>query len=329
MGWLRRSSRLLVMLLAIAGLASCSSEDGESGNSRPVEKQRIKLGVLPVLGAAPVFMANEAGFFGEEGLDVEFVTIQGAGAAVPSMASGELDLVFGNYVSFFTAQANATASVKLVADGYFARPRTWMVLVTKESALRGPADLAGKKIGVTTASSLADLTIKSALSTSGKTVRDPSFVEMPYTDMGAALQNRTVDAALLSEPYITEVAKTIGAVPLFDAASGPTADIPISGYATTEGFAAANPNTIAAFQRALSRGAEIAGTDRTRVERSIRGYAGVDEQTAALVTLVGYPTRMDPTRLQRVPDLMNAFGVLKGHLDVRSMILPSASADRP
>jgi NitT/TauT family transport system substrate-binding protein len=87
-----------------------------------------------------------------------------------------------------------------------------------------------------------------------------------------------------------------------------------------------DPRTIAAFQRALARGAEIAGTDRTRVERSIRGYAGVDEQTAALVTLVGYPTRMDPTRLQRVPDLMNAFGVLEGHLDVRSMILPSAMA---
>ena len=225
MGWLRRSSRLLVLLLAVTSLASCSSEEVEPGNPGPVEKQRIKLGVLPVLGAAPVFMANEAGFFREEGLDVEFVTIQGAGAAVPAMANGDLDLVFGNYVSFFAAQANATVSVKFVADGYFARPRTWMVLVTKDSPLRQPADLAGKRIGVTTAGSLADLTIKSALSTSGQTVRDPSFAEMPYTEMGAALQSKTIDAALLSEPYITEVAKNIGAVPLFDAAAGPTADI--------------------------------------------------------------------------------------------------------
>ena len=107
-----------MLLLAVTSLASCSSDEVEPGNSGPVEKQRIKLGVLPVLGAAPVFMANEAGFFREEGLDVEFVTIQGAGAAVPAMANGDLDLVFGNYVSFFAAQANATVSVKFVADGY-------------------------------------------------------------------------------------------------------------------------------------------------------------------------------------------------------------------
>ncbi|MET0236444.1 MAG: ABC transporter substrate-binding protein [Kibdelosporangium sp.] len=319
--------RAVAALMAVVVLASCSSKSsGSETTPGAVEKQRIKLGVLPVLGAAPVFMADKSGFFAQEGIEVEFVTIQGAGAAVPGMASGQLDLVFGNYVSFFTAQANATASVKFVADGYFARPKTWMVLVAGDSKLRTPAELAGKRIGVTTASSLADLTIKSALSTSGSTVALPSFVEMPYTEMGAALKNKTVDAALLSEPYITEVEKTIGAVPLFDAAAGPTAEIPISGYATTEQFAAANPKTIAAFQRALVRGAEIAATDRGKVEQSIREYAKVDEQTAALVTMVGYPTRLDPTRLQRVPDLMSNFGILKQKIDARSMILPGAMA---
>ncbi|MET0133772.1 MAG: ABC transporter substrate-binding protein [Kibdelosporangium sp.] len=311
--------------LAVTVLASCASGSGsDSANALPVEKQRIKLGVLPVLGAVPVFIAAKSGYFAQEGLDVEFVTIQGAGAAVPAMASGELDLVFGNYVSFFSAQEKATVSVKFVADGYFAKPRTWMVLVAKDSPLRTPADIAGKRVAVTTVNSLADLTIKSVLSTRDGTVVPPTFVEMPYTDMGNALQRRTVDAALLSEPYITDVAKKFGAFPLFDAASGPTADIPISGYATSEKFASANPNTIAAFQRALSRGAEIAGSDRTKVEQAIREFASVDEQTAALVTFVGYPTRMDATRLQRVADLMTSFGILKGHIDARSMVLQSA-----
>ncbi|WP_168211467.1 ABC transporter substrate-binding protein [Actinosynnema sp. ALI-1.44] len=289
-----------------------------------MEKKRIRLGVLPVLGAAPVFLAAERGYFAAEGLEVEFVTIQGAGAAIPTMARGELDLVFGNYVSFFTAEAKRTAAIRFVADGYYANPRTWMVLVAKDSPLRKPADLSGKRVAVTTANSLADLTIKSVLGTSGANVTVPSFVEMPYTQMGEALRSRRVDAALLSEPYITDVSKRYGALPLFDAAAGPTAEIPISGYATTEKFAADNPNTIAAFQRALSRGAAVAVTDRTAVEQSIRGYAGVDEQTAALVTLVGYPTSLDPTRLQRVPDLMLSYGGLSQRLDARSMILPSA-----
>jgi NitT/TauT family transport system substrate-binding protein len=274
-----------------------------------------------------VFLAAESGFFSDEGLNVEFVTIQGAGAAVPAMASGDLDLVFGNYVSFFSAQGKGTVTVRFVADGYFATPRTWMVMVAKDSQLRKPADLAGKRVAVTTVNSLADLTIKSAMSITGNAnIASPNFVEMPYTDMATALQNRTVDAALLSEPYITDLYKKVGATALFDAASGPTADIPISGYATTEKFANANPNTVAAFQRALSRGAQIAGTDRIQVEQAIHKYANVDPQTASLVTFVGYPTRMDPTRLQRVPDLMVSFGLLQTRIDTRTMILPSAMA---
>lgn len=319
-----RLFRFVATILSAIALVACGTGTSTSDKAARPEQQKIKLGVLPVLGAAPVFLANEKGFFAEEGLQVEFVTIQGAGAAVPAMANGELDLVFGNYVSFFAAQAKATVDVKFVADGYYAKPRTWMVLVSGQSTLRTPADLGGKKVAVTTKNSLADLTIRSVMGSAGANVAAPNFVEMPYTEMGAALRNKSVDAALLSEPYITDVEKSFGAVPLFDAASGPTADIPISGYATTEKYARQNPNTVAAFQRALHKGAEIAATDRDQVEKAIRGYAGVDEQTSALVTFVGYPTSLDPSRLQRVPDLMATYGLLSTKIEVRPMILPSA-----
>lgn len=311
----------MAFLMTVVMAAACT---GSNSDNPPPEKTNISLGVLPVLGAAPFFLAMEKGFFAEEGLTVKPVTIQGAGAAVGSMNTGELDLVFGNYGSFFDAQAKKTADVKFVADGYSANPRTWMVLVAKDSQLRKPADISGKRVAVTTINSLAELTIRSVLTSTGQAVTTPNFVEMKYTDMGEALRNRTVDAALLSEPYITDVSKRYGAVPLFDAASGATADIPISGYATSDKFARENPHTVEAFQRALAKGVNVALTDRNEVERSIRGYAGVDQQTAALTALVGFPLGLDPKRLQRVCDLMLAYGELSTRLDAQSMILPSA-----
>jgi NitT/TauT family transport system substrate-binding protein len=235
-----------------------------------------------------------------------------------------LDIVYGNYVSFFAQEVNGTTSVKFVADGYFATPRTLMIVVGKDSKLRKAADLAGKRVAVTAANGLTGLIVRSVLDANGGTTVPPSFVEMAYSDMGAALQSHTVDAALQAEPYITDVARKSGAYPLIDAASGPTADIPVSGYAATDGFIARYPNTVAAFQRALGRGASIAGNDRAQVERVVHEYAGVDEQTAALMALVGYPIRMDPQRLQRIPDLMTRFGLLGSRIDARTMILPSA-----
>lgn len=326
MNWLRRCGQAIRFTLAplmVLIIAACSVETDSAG-APALEKQSIKVGILPIVGAAPAFLAKDSGLFAAEKIDVQFVTIQSSEMALPALARGELDIVFGNYVSFFAAQAKGTISIKFVADGYFAEPGTWVLMVKRNSKLRTAADISGKRVAVTTADGLAGLTIKSVLNAAGATDPGPSFVEMPYTDMGAALLNRTVDAALMAEPYVTDVAIKTGSYPLFDAASGPTMDIPISGYATTDTFASKHPNTISAFQRALSRGASLANADRPKVESAVHKYAGVDEQTAALMAMVGYPPRMNPRRLQRIPDLMTKFGLLAQHIEATTMILPSA-----
>ena len=200
-----------------------------------------------------------------------------------------------------------------------------MVLAGAKSAATKITDLPGKKIAVTTRQSLAEVSIRSVLKVNGVDAEQVSFIEMPYTDMGAALAANRVDAALLAEPFITQAAKEFGAVPLFDAASGPTAELPIAGYGTTGKFARENPKTVAAFQRAFAKGQEAAGADRSKVEKLLPGYAKIDPQTAALVNLGGFPSRLEATRLQRIPDLMLEFGMLKQHIDAKTMILGGSS----
>ena len=58
--------------------------------------------------------------------------IQGGAAAIPGLISGELDFTFGNWVSFFAAQAKEAAKdvdgLKLVTDGYQAKPEMFLIL---------------------------------------------------------------------------------------------------------------------------------------------------------------------------------------------------------
>ena len=93
----------------------------------------------------------------------------------------------------------------------------------------------------------------------------------------------------------------------------------------TAKFAEANPKTIAAFARAVERGAKDA-TNRKLVEQTIPTYTTIDKQTAALLDLPLYPTSLDAKRLQRVADLMQQFGLLSNHLDVSTMIVASPPA---
>jgi NitT/TauT family transport system substrate-binding protein len=332
----RRGTRVRLLALGAAlamSLTGCGLLGGSSGNdsgsSDKVEKTTIRLGLLPVVDVASVHLAIKEGYFKAEGLEVELITIQGAGAAIPQLISDKApyELVFGNYVSFFAAEAKGTAKgvegLKFVADGYVAKEKTWMVLSGKNSTVHKPSDLPGHKIGVTTRNSLAEVSIRSVLKANDVDATKIDFVEMPYTDMAAQLDTGRVDAALLAEPFITQAEKNVGAFPLFDAATGPTADLPIAGYGTTGKFARENPKTIAAFQRAFAKGQAEAGRDRSKVEKLLPDYAKIDQQVASLVNLGGFPTSLEPARLQRIPDLMFEFGVLKERMDARTMILNS------
>jgi NitT/TauT family transport system substrate-binding protein len=97
---------------------------------------------------------------------------------------------------------------------------------------------------------------------------------------------------------------------------------PVAGYQVTKAFADANPNTVAAFQRAII--AAAAETQDDAVARaSIAGYTTLPPATIAAVTLPEYRGAIDQAQLQRVSDFLVEFGILKSAPDVGSLILPS------
>ena len=85
------------------------------------------------------------------------------------------------------------------------------------------------------------------------------------------------------------------------------------------------PKTAAAVAQAIDRGQAIADTNRPLVESVLQEYTSISQQTAAIMTLGDFPTTVDAAHLQRVPDLMQSFGQLKGHFDITAMTNPVGS----
>jgi NitT/TauT family transport system substrate-binding protein len=82
---------------------------------------------------------------------------------------------------------------------------------------------------------------------------------------------------------------------------------------------------VAAFQRAMAKG-QADAADRPTVEPLLVEYAKVDKETAGLVHFGAFPTTLDQTRLQRVVQLMQRYGMLDKELDVKPMLIqPSGS----
>ena len=93
------------------------------------------------------------------------------------------------------------------------------------------------------------------------------FTAIPFPAMGAALAGRRVDAAFLTEPYLTQAETSDGAQPLLDLDQGATQNFPVTGYLVTQAWMNRYPHTAAAFSRALARGQAMAAISRWRWRR--------------------------------------------------------------
>src|SRR3954447_26863824 len=305
------------------GGSSAQPESNGGGGGGGLEHPNLKVGVLPIVDVAAAQRAQTAGYFKNEGLNVELATVQSGAVAMPQLIAGDLDMTWTNWTSVIQASSAKVADLRVLNASYQAAPNSFLILTRPENNIRTPQDLAGNRIAINAKGSITELIADSALQTNGVDPAGVSFVEVNFPDMPQALATHQVDATVILEPFLT-AEETAGAVTVLDAASGPTSEIPIAGIAATAKFVQENPNTVAAFQRAMSK-AQADVADRSVVEQTLPTYTKITPDTAPLLNLGTWPATIDATRLQRVADLMTQFKMIPASFDVKPLLAGTAT----
>jgi NitT/TauT family transport system substrate-binding protein len=183
---------------ALAGLLALSA----SAIARADEPLKAKVGVLRLQSSAPVFIAQDKGYFRDAGLDVELKFFDAAQPIAVATTSGDVD--FG--ITAFTAGLYNLAgkgTLKVIGGmsrekagypliGYFASNKAY------EAGLKTPKDLAGKRVAVTQVGSSFHYSLGLLADKYGFKVSDVTIVPLQsLSNAAAALKGETVDAALL------------------------------------------------------------------------------------------------------------------------------------
>ncbi|SMD18894.1 ABC transporter substrate-binding protein [Kibdelosporangium aridum] len=306
----------------LAGVAGCglmesSSAPDQSGG--PLERKVIKVGTLGLVDSAPLHLAMENGYFAAEGLEVQLTTGAKGSANVDNVLGGTLDFGLTSYPPALMPQVKGVANIKIVADAVQTTENLILCVVSKNSPIKKPADLAEKKIAVSSKRGISELTLNSQLKMMSVDHKKIEYISMEIASMPSALDRGDVAAAVIAEPHLTAATKA-GLVKLMDPFSGPTADFPWSGWIAKKEFTDANPNVVAAFKRALNKG--VADTaSRDKVGEVLMKHVRIDSATYQLMTMPVFPTSVDPVRLQRVADLMLDQGEIDKPIDMRTMML--------
>jgi len=173
-----------------------------SAAARAEEPLKAKIGVLRLSSSAPVFIAQDKGYFREAGLDIELKFFDAAQPIAVATTSGDVD--FG--ITAFTAGLyNLAGKGTLKVIGGMSREKAGYPLIgyfasnnAYAAGLKSPRDLAGKRIAVTQVGSSFHYSLGLLADKYGFKLADVKIVPLQsLSNAAAALKGETVDAALL------------------------------------------------------------------------------------------------------------------------------------
>jgi NitT/TauT family transport system substrate-binding protein len=305
---LRRTS--IAATVAIAVLAGCSG-GASGGGGGPLEKTNIVVDAFPAIDSAGLFIAEQRGLFKAQGLNVTIKLASTSQAAINGQLAGTYDITSADYVTYVDNALLDKAPLRIVAESSVLQPNVLTLLVKAGSRVQSVQQLKHQVVSVNAPNDIGTLLVDSLLTDNGVPLNSVTFNNnVAFPDVGQELSSGKVDAAFAPEPFVSLDGMQAGTEVLADLDQGGSAGFPIQGVAVTQSWARANPNTLAAFERAYTQGQQIADTDRSAVELAIEQFLGLPKLAAALVSLPNFPTGVDPVRLQRLVDAMVRFGLL-------------------
>lgn len=188
---------LVVLAVVSAGIATAASEDAQ--------RSTLTVGFIPIADCLQLYVGEQMGFFEEEGLKINRRSMQSGTVIAPAVEAGDVDIGWSNTVSIIRARSKGFDHVFFVSGAFEADPdhRTHALLVATDSTIQKFADLAGKTVAINVLGNVNELSLSVLAEANGMNVQDIRLVELPFPDMEPALKNRSVDAALVTEPFVS------------------------------------------------------------------------------------------------------------------------------
>lgn len=320
-------NKTIPALAAAAALliTGCGAGDGGATLSNGGEggKTSVTVGLIPVAEFFPVYIAQEQGFFDEEGLDVEVEVMSNAASIVPSVLNGQL--TFGTTATppFLVAAGKdipiaAVANAANTADG--AENDTGAIVVAEDSDIQDATDLEGRTVAVNALSSLPHVAAASLIADQGGDPSAVRFVAMPFPDMQGALEQGRVDAIVPVEPFMTQTlaAGTRQVAALYAETYEPGTTHTL--FFGSDRFVQENPEVIEGFQAALARANELVAEDPQILRDALVEHGGMPQEVADAVNLPAYETDFAVDGMQDMADRMVETGFLAEELDVAALL---------
>ncbi len=201
-----------IVLVLFAVLLSACGGAAPAGQEDPT----LKIAVLPILDALPMYVADAQGYFKDAGIQVDFVPVASAAERDQIMQAGQADGMINDLIStvFYNKDAQKIAVTRFARTALPDAPE-YSILAAKDSGITKPQDLKGVEIGISQGT-VIDYTTQRLLENAGLQAADIKTTNVPkIPDRLQLLSEGKMKAATLPEPFAT-LAEQSGAIRVVD-----------------------------------------------------------------------------------------------------------------
>ncbi len=241
----RNNSLLILVLLAALVMNACGQADKKDTKKNTAP---IIIGYSQWPGFAAVNIADQKGFFKEEGVSVQVMVFEQYTDSIDSLVAGKIDAFTGSLGDVVTTTANGNPLAMVWA---LDTPTTAEALVGSRN-LSGPADLKGKKVAFLSGG-YGHLFVTEILKKYGLSESDIIPVNMSAEQIPAALASGEIDAGHVWEPYVSQSVERGGKLL---ATAQDTPGLILDGLSFRAEVIKERPEDVQAVVRAVSRAAD-------------------------------------------------------------------------
>jgi NitT/TauT family transport system substrate-binding protein len=252
--------RYSILSLALCAMAACLPLAAQAQGKPEKPKVGIAVGGKPAFYYLPLTIAEQRGYFKDEGLEVEISDFAGGSKALQAVVGGSSDVVSGAWENTIDQQPKGLNLQGFVKMGRYPAI-TVGVVKAKAASYKSPKDLKGMKIGVTAPGSSTNRVVQSLMVQGGLKPDDASFIGVgTSTGVIAAAKSGEIDAVSNIDPVITMMERAGDIVVVADTrtAEGTKklmgySDLPAGALYAPIDFIKKNPNTVQALTNAIVR----------------------------------------------------------------------------
>lgn len=298
----KRLSLILLALFASLLLIGCGGER---------EPTTLRIAVLPIMDALPMYVAEEQGYFEDENLVVEFIPVTSAAERDQLIQAGQADGMINEILStlFYNSAEPQVVTVR------FARVATpdfpqFLILASAQSGITTLDELKGQNIGISEGT-IIEYTTDRLLQAEGFSDDDISTVAVPrLPDRLALLNSGELPAANLIDP-LADLAIQNGAVVVIDDSSHPEYGNSVITFRNE--VVEANPEAIRGFLAALEKAVENLNSNKEQYSNLLSERQLVPEPLLGTYVIPDFPAASVPLRSQ-FEDVLD-WAKSKGYID--------------